>query len=63
MELGNVFYDPNGDPSERYKMVYAQFVARGERQLRAESARLGIHLEVSGALRGASSPDLSLIHI
>ena len=57
MELGNVFYDPNGLPDEQYKMVYAQFVARGERQLRAESERLGIHLEVSGALRGASSPD------
>ena len=56
-EFGNVFHDPHGDPSERYKMVYADWVERGEEEFREASAKEGIHLEVNGALRGASSPD------
>ena len=57
LEFGSVFHDPHGRADEQYKMVYTEFVARGEKELRAESARIGQHLEVSGALRGASSPD------
>ena len=57
VEFGNVFHDPHGRPDEQYKMVYAQWTARGEKELRAESVRTGTHLEVNGNVRGASSPD------
>ena len=57
LEFGNVFHDPHGRADEQYKMVYACGAARGEKELRAESARVGIHLEITGNVRGASSPD------
>ena len=50
-EFGNVFHDPHGDPSEQYKMVYADWVERGEEEFRREG------VSYNGALRGASSPD------
>jgi hypothetical protein len=50
-ELGNVFYDPQAEPGETYKMLYSDWID-GEL---FEARPPGV--EYNGALRGASSPD------
>ena len=50
-EFGDVFRDPNAEPSEEYKMVYSEWIDRELFFARPEGIRY------NGTLRGASSPD------
>lgn len=53
-ELGNVFYDPHGDPDEAYKMVYAEWHSGAVMDLPWQA---GGPTASNGSLRAATSPD------
>ena len=53
-EFGSVFHDPHADPSEQYKMVYADWGEKGMDDFQREGFAYNA---THGTLRGASSPD------